>query len=489
MLQRTASRLGLGLSRFFHLTAPDPFVLAVLLTVVAAVLALLWGDFPGMTETQTRQMVLLDAWRTDSGMWRFLGFSMQMCLILVTGHALASSKPAEAVIGKLARLPRSGPSGVLVVGVCAAVAGLINWGLGLIVGALLAREVAKSLAQRDIRAHYPVLCAAGYLGMLVWHGGLSGSAPLSVTTQAGAARVLPESALANLAQAGNEAGGLGLGETLFTPLNAFVSLGLVVLAPLVLWVLAPRDPAQCRTMDEIAELPVGKATEPEQSIATVPEWLERTPPMAWLLAVLLLAATIAFATSGLQSRRENVSVLEQILLNLSGTGLNEINTLMLALGLILHGSLASYSKAVHEAATGCAGIIVQFPLYAGIMALLAASGLIAMFASTLALGGETGVPMLSFFAAAIVNVFVPSGGGQWGIQGPIALEAGVVAGVAPGKMVMAVSYGDQLTNMLQPFWALPLLAITGARARDLVGYTALVMVVAAAWILLGLWMF
>ncbi|MFG0304896.1 MAG: short-chain fatty acid transporter [Phycisphaerales bacterium JB040] len=468
MLQRTSSRLGLAISRFFHVTAPDPFVLAVLLTVVAALLALTLGDFPDAPEGDGPQTVLLDAWRADTGLWRFLAFSMQMCLILVTGHALAASRPARAAIDALARLPRSGPAGVLLVGVTAALAGLVNWGLGLIVGALLAREVARSLANRRIAAHYPVLCAAGYLGLLVWHGGLSGSAPLSVTTTEGAAKVLPPSAMQTLADTG-----IGLDQTLFTPLNLFVSGGLVVLAPLILWMLTPRDPELCRCIDDVADLPVGEASEPRRPIQTVPEWLERTPPMAWLLAVLLLAAFVRYA------RHDGLAAL----------GLNEINAVMLALGLILHGSLDSYSKAVTEAAGGCAGIIIQFPLYAGIMAILDASGLIAMFAEALARGGEAGVPLFSFLSAAVVNVFVPSGGGQWGIQGPVALEAGYAAGVAPGKMVMAVSYGDQLTNMLQPFWALPLLAITGARARDIVGYTALVMLAAGAWIALGLLLF
>ncbi len=163
---------------------------------------------------------------------------------------------------------------------------------------------------------------------------------------------------------------------------------------------------------------------------------------------------------------------------------------MLALGLLCHGSLGSYAAAAARGARGCAGIILQFPLYAGILAMLVASGLAAGFAAWLAgVGGETGVPLMTWLGAGVVNLFVPSGGGQWGIQGPIALEAGLAAGVAPGKMVMAVAYGDQLTNMLQPFWALPLLAITGVRARDIVGYTAALMLVAAAWMALGLALF
>ena len=136
---------------------------------------------------------------------------------------------------------------------------------------------------------------------------------------------------------------------------------------------------------------------------------------------------------------------------------------------------------------GCAGIIVQFPLYAGVMAMMATSGLLGLFAeAAITASTPTTLPLFTTGSAAIVNIFVPSGGGQWAVQGPIALVAGVDAGVPVGKMVMSVAYGDQLTNMLQPFWALPLLAITGVKARDIVGYTALVMLVAAVWIAIGL---
>jgi short-chain fatty acids transporter len=150
----------------------------------------------------------------------------------------------------------------------------------------------------------------------------------------------------------------------------------------------------------------------------------------------------------------------------------------------------SYITAAEDGARGCAGIILQFPLYAGIMGMLASSGLINEFSQFMgSVANETTAPIFTMLSAAIVNVFVPSGGGQWGIQGPIALQTGSEAGVAPAKMIMAVAYGDQLTNMLQPFWALPLLAITKVKAREIVGYTAVVMLIAAAWIILGLFLF
>ena len=209
-------------------------------------------------------------------------------------------------------------------------------------------------------------------------------------------------------------------------------------------------------------------------VSGVPDRLDRSPLVVWIIALPLL---LAFA------RYVQVSGPGRI-------GLNEINAAMLALGLVFHGSPRAYMDAGTEGARGCAGLIIQFPLYAGIMAMMVVSGLVGRLSDGLvSVGNETTIPLLSFVAAGVVNLFVPSGGGQWGIQGPIALQAGLDAGIAPGKMIMAVAYGDQLTNMLQPFWALPLLAITGCKARDIVGYTAVVMRFAGVWMGLGLLVF
>ena len=168
-------------------------------------------------------------------------------------------------------------------------------------------------------------------------------------------------------------------------------------------------------------------------------------------------------------------------------GPNEVNATMLGLGMLFHGSPRRYLHAVEKSARGCAGIILQFPFYAGIMALLSASGLALWLAETTSQNATvTSLPIMTFLSAGVVNFFVPSGGGQWGIQGPIALEAGAAVGVPASKMIMSVAYGDELTNMLQPFWAIPLLAITGIKAREIVGYTALVMLVAGTWMIIGL---
>ena len=458
------SRIGLRISALFRATAPEPFVLAIILTLVITIAALIWGRFEAGASPSIE---LLDAWRADTGLWRFLAFGMQMCLVLVTGHALASSPPVERLIARLAGIPKSTASASAMVGLVACLAGLINWGLCLIVGALLARKVGESLSQRGIAAHYPLIVASGYVGMAVWHGGLSGSAPLTVTTQDGASKVLSAEAMARLD------GGIPLTETIFSPMNFVVTLGAIVIIVGLLALLAPRDALHQKPIERCIEIsPKDRhSVEVEDHEPTMPERLERWPLMSWLLALALVAATVRYVQVSGASR----------------VGLNEINAAMLALGLVLHRSPRSYGYAIGQGARGCAGIILQFPLYAGIMAMMAASGLVARIAGGLVGSGDSmGVPILTFFSAAIVNLFVPSGGGQWGIQGPIALQAGEAAGIAPGKMVMAVAYGDQITNMLQPFWALPLLAITEVRARDIVGYTAIVMVAAGAW--MALWL-
>jgi short-chain fatty acids transporter len=167
--------------------------------------------------------------------------------------------------------------------------------------------------------------------------------------------------------------------------------------------------------------------------------------------------------------------------------INEINALMFALGLILHGSPRAYMLAVEDGARDCGAIIVQFPIYAGIMSLMKVSGMIETLTDAfIRLGDARTLPAMSFVSATLVGLFVPSGGAQWGLQGPIALQASANAGLDPGAMLMSVAYGDELANMLQPFWALPLLAITGAKAREIVGYTAIAMIVAGAWMMIGL---
>lgn len=464
------ARAGLAISRLFYRTCPDPFVIAVGLTVLTFGLAMWLGTFPAAGEPLSpadRALALLDVWRSDRGFWKLLAFGMQMCLVLVTGHALAAAPTVRRAIDRMAALPGGARSASAFVALAAGVAGLLNWGFGLVVGALLARAVGRSLARRGRASHYPLLAAAGYMGLLVFHGGLSASAPLSTTSRAQALKVLPESAVELLGA------GVPLDRTLLSPLNLLVTGGLVIILPILFALLTPRA-EQCQPPPDqvIHDLPLPQSQEqPHMKPATLPEWLDRLPVVTLVLAIPLL---LAFLRS-------------LWLVGPLSVGLNEVNMGMLAMGLLLHPSPRSYLAAVEDGARDCSGVILQFPIYAGVIGMMEASGLVGRMASGFAaLGDARTMPVLSFWAATLVGLFVPSGGAQWGLQGEIALRSGIAAGVDPGTMIMSVAYGDELANMLQPFWALPLLAITGVKARDIVGYTAVAMLVAGAWMTLAL---
>jgi len=465
------SELGIRISGAFRKTAPDPFVLVVLLTVVAFVLVVV------RTPLSMDEAVM--KWAGTDGVWSagMLKFALQMCLILVTGHALASSPPVSRVLDHLASLPSRAFTAVALVALVAAVLGTLNWGLGLIAGALMARRVGVAMDRKRIAVHYPLLVAAGYIGLLVWHGGFSGSAPLKVTNPAEISDIFGENP---------PFGALGLTRTILSPMNVFVTGGLIVLVPVLLGLMSPKRE---ESIERAAHFGVGPEKDEDHGIEVekplIPRLLEDTPIVTALLVGLI----------GWWALRYYLLTPEGTASGFFSLTPDTVNMTMLLLGLVCHGTPRRYVRAVDEAARGCSGIIIQFPLYAGILGLMQAStggapNLTEQLAGGIAsISNETTLPILTLFSAGLVNLFVPSGGGLWAVQGPIVMSAAADAGVSPGKMVMALAYGDELTNMLQPFWALPLLAIAGVKARDIVGYTAIAMVFALVWMVIGLLLF
>lgn len=461
MLARLSDRL----AAFFRATAPDPFVIAVLITVLTFALALALTD--------SRPTAILNAWSGASGafgkdgVWRLMAFSMQMCLILVTGAALAESRPVSAMLSSLAALPRNAGQAVALVALVACLLGLLNWGLGLVGGAIIARRVGVSMSRRSIGVHYPLLAAAGYMGLLVWHGGLSGTAPLKVTTQAGLRETLGAAADTLLP--------IPLTHTIFSPMNLVITGGLLVLIPLAMALMHPLSGARgAEQFVDCADAPARGAA-PAEPAPFLPRLLDETP-----IANLILVALIGWWAW-------HYYLPAGVLADVSRSGLtrltpDSVNLTMLLLGLILHGTPKRYLAAVDEAVKGCGGIIIQFPLYAGIMSMMESSGLTGVLAQAIS-GNATAsnLPVLTLLAATVVGFFIPSGGAQWAVQGPVAMQSGAALGVDPGTLVMAVAYGDQLANMPQPFWALPLLAITAVKAREIIGYTVIMMVLALAW--------
>jgi short-chain fatty acids transporter len=454
------ARVGLLVSRVVRQVVPDSFPLAILLTLLVSILAIaMAGAGPGQ---------VLAAWSGDQGIWSLQRFAMQMCLILVTGYAVATSPPVRRLSRWLAAQPETGAQAAALVAAVACGGGVINWGLGLIAGAFTAREVGVSMERRGRPVHYPLLAAAGFLGMMVWHGGLSGSAPLAMTRVAQVRELLGPNAGLSV---------IPLSETLFSRLNLVVTGGLLLLAPLTMALLSPRDAGQMVPPSAFG-VTDGLALEDADEAGDtppIPAFFEQTPVLALVLVAFLAAWAwrFYFPADGPSGAR-----------TLSP---DSVNLTMLLVGLVLHRTPGRYAAAIESAVRGCAGIILQFPLYAGITGIMTVTGLTERFAALFgSLPDPRLLPLATFGLACLVNFFVPSGGAQWAVQGPLAISAALHLGVAPGRMVMAVAYGDQVTNMLQVFWALPLLAITRVRAGDIVGYTALAMLVAGCWSVLGL---
>lgn len=450
--------MGERCSRVFRAAAPDPFVLAALLTGVTFVL--------GITIAGQRPLTMLGHWQ--SGLWSLLTFAMQMCLILVTGHALASAPLVARGLRRVSSLPRTPRQAVWMTAFVAIGCSLINWGLGLIVGSILARDVATTMRARGRPVSPAILAAAGFTCMMTWHGGLSGSAPLKVASLKDQTELLgPDLA--------NRIGAIPSSETIFSPMNIAVTLTLWALVPLFMALMCPRGgAAPGATTDAPPHAPAHDDHHPPAPTGaprSLVDWVNHGPVFAWLIAIPALWLVFRQLAFGLGATGEPVR---------GASMFDAMNLLFFATGLLLHASPARYVAAVENAARGCAGIIIQFPLYAGIVGMLDKSGLAAqMSRGFVALVGrsEGGLAIGTFLSAGLVNVFVPSGGGQWAVQGRIALQAAADAGANPGKMVMAVAYGDQWTNMIQFFWMPVVTGVTGVRAQDALGYTAVTMLI------------
>lgn len=440
------------IERSLHWALPSPLAIALVLTGLSFVLAGLWGDIPS---DQARGLFLLESWREGLFHPPLVVFLVQMMLILVLGHTLALAPVVRTLITRLLRITQDAPSALALTCGATMLVGFFNWGLGLIFGAVMARQMGEHLRRRGATFQYGLLGAAGYSGMLIWHGGLSGSAPVKVAEK-GHLTSLVEGGHAQLSLVPER---LGLEHTLLSPMNISVGLAMLIVLPLLTFLIARRSSAPQASWDFLEQK---SEPEKEKEKPAKPQGAEHLDQSLWIGRILGVIWLFYALFQALE--KEGMSFLTP----------NYINFGLLALSFLAHGSLNRFSAALGQAITGAAGILIQFPLYFGIMGLMRDSGLVTLLSKTLSdLAGPTSFPLFTFFSAAVINVFVPSGGGQWAIQGPVIIEAVQELGIDLGHTIMAMAYGDQLTNMLQPFWALPLLGITGLKAREILPYTLL----------------
>jgi len=414
---------------------PSPFAIAILLTLATALLAWLLTE-PATNNPKNHLLQIAQHW--EKGFWELLQFTMQMILILVLGHVLALSKPIDALIKSILKLCKNTATAAFTVTLFTITLAFINWGLGLVFGAILARKLGEYAKQKSIPLNYPLIGAAAYAGLMVWHGGFSGSAPLIIANEG---HFLAD-----------KMGVIPIDQTILSPMNIFASLCLFIGLPTIMYFMGKRSKTADYTLPttEWEDVSIQKIEGAEK--------LDHSRIVAWTIGGLFLII-------GLIKAGEAGGFFKAI-------SLNFINFMLFTLGLLFHGSIHKFSQATQKAIGGSTGIMLQFPLYAGIMGIMKYSGLINVFSDFFVQNSTAFTfPFFTFISAGIVNVFVPSGGGQWAVQGPIIVEAAQQLDIPMAKCVMALAYGDQLTNMLQPFWALPLLGITGLKANEILPYT------------------
>ena len=456
-----------GIEKIFKNFLPTPFTIAILITIVTFFLAF------SLTEsdlgTGSRGIELLGFWY--DGLWgqSLLAFAIQMMLMLVLGHAVALTKPVDRFMSYVTRFCNDTSSAAFTVTLLTILVSLFNWGLGLIFGAILARKVGERAAQNNIKLNYALIGAAGYSGLMVWHGGISGSAPIKAAEPGHITSlmdgILSPEQLATLPDR------IPFSETVFGTMNLVVMLLLVICLPVFMYWLGKRS-------TKSGMLPKVKTSEVSEPDEEKRKNLDSSPWFSRGIGILLCSYAVYIA----------ISLFAKV-----GLGFitpNFINFMLLGLGLLLHSNIHGFLKAIDQAIRGAAGILIQFPLYFGIMGLMIGSGLIQVFSDFFVeISTVTSFPIYSFISAGIVNVFVPSGGGQWLVQGPIIIQSAMELGISLPKSIMALAYGDQLTNMLQPFWALPLLGITGLKAKSILPYTLAMMLIGASIYLIALFLF
>ena len=419
---------------------PDPFLFAIILSIVVFVFAML-GTGQGPVS-------MIQSWGNASGFWSLLAFAMQMALVLVLGSAMASAPVFKRFLARIAAVAKNKRSAIVLTTFVSVICCWLNWGFGLIAGALLAKEMAKRIRDVD----YRLLIASAYSGFVIWHAGLSGSIPLTIS---GGYTI------------GEETYQAGMNQTVFHPMNLIMCGLILFVMPFVNYAMHPDEEHTITVDPALLENDVDRVYE----IKTPADRIEHSK-ILWLIIVVAGFFWIIQYFMGVVKAGGSVA---------NALNLNVVNFIFLFLGLLMHGNLRRYVDAIGDAAGGSAGVLLQFPFYAGIMGMMVAknadgvslAGIISDFFVNIST--DTTFPLWTFLSAGIVNFFVPSGGGQWAVQGPIVMPAAAKMGIEPGRAGMAIAWGDQWTNMIQPFWALPALGVAGLSARDIMGFLVIVL--------------
>src|SRR5215510_2726209 len=445
-VRTSLASIGIRLSDWFERWFPDAFALA--LTAVAVIFAA--SVAAGSSVTQTAQWF-------GAGFWDLVAFTIQMSMIIVTGYAVATAPPVYAVVRRIAEIPTNGRNAAAFVGLFSMLASLISWSFSLIFSGLLAREVARRVRGSDYRA----IGAAAYLGIgSVWALGLSSSAALIMAAPAS----LPD-------PIEKISGVIPLSQTLGLWQSLAVAVAIILVAMAICYYSAPSD-ADARGMAEMG-VTYEPATQDIGKAQTPGEWLEYSPVLTIIVCALgFLYLIREVATAG-------ASVILE---------LNHYVFLFLIVGLLLHWRPRSFVQAITAAVTPVGGVLIQYPLYAGIVRMMTESGIATQMSHFfVAISTAHTYPVMIGIYSAFLGLFIPSAGGKWLIEAPYMLEAAKTLNVHLGWVVQTYNATEALANLIHPFWMLPLVGILGLKARDIVGYSMLQFVVHVPLVLFLVW--
>lgn len=411
------------LTRFFtrlcEAYLPDAFMFCLILTlVVFGAAALLTPHSP---------LQLVEFWGKD--FWSLNAFAMQMVFVLISGHMLASTPLVHSFLKLIVKPVETETQGLLVLSFFSLIFCWLNWGFGLIVSGILAIKLAQKLT----RVSFGLFIATAYSGFLVWHGGLSGSIPLKI---AGGDEILRK-VFPDLQ--------IPLSETIFSSWNLLIIALLILTLPIL---------AILMNGGEKIQIPEEKREErSEEEVTTFAQRIESAKSFN---IIFFLFFAVIFVQGFLRG---------------DSLDINRVNMIFLFLAFLLHGTPKKFMTSLNRSFSFSSSIVIQFPFYAGLMGLMQYSGLADMISQVfVSISTERTLPLWTFLSGGIVNFFVPSGGGQWVVQGPIMLKAAQDLAVEPAKISMALAWGDAWTNLIQPFWALPLLAMAGLKLKDIMGH-------------------
>jgi short-chain fatty acids transporter len=425
--------------RYAERYIPNPYLYAVVLTFITVAAALIWtASGPGQ---------VIDAWY--KGIWDILAFALQMALVLVTGVTLAAAPLVKKLLRRLAAVPAGQTGAAITVFLAAALGSWLNWGFGLVVGALVAREIAKRLEDVD----FSFLVAAAYMGFMVWASGLSSSIALATATPGSALNIV-EKVTGQVA---------GFDQTIFTAYNLVPVVLLLILIPLALRFMGPHV-REMKRVDRTALIAQNEEGTPPARPRTFATRLED----AWALSLLLVLMGAYYEVHTIRQKGFHLDI-------------NGFIFIVLMLGLLFHWRPIRYVRAFETSARTVGPILLQFPLYGGIMGIMTGTGLAALIAARFVdFSTAHTLPFWSFISSNIISLFVPSGGGHWAVQGPFMVPAAVKLHVNPALTAMATAMGEQTANMIQPFWALPILAIARLGIKDIMGYCVIALVIGLA---------